>query len=268
MRSRDADAYLFSPREAEEARIASLTASRRTPLSCGNRVGTNRNAEAPRVLGDRYDSSVHGQATAGRSPARARRRSRRRRTSSPRARPQCERGARSRLSWANTAPTSVAPHRGDPHPPRVRSGSRRRDARALKRETHRRGLRRTRHATRRRGHEEDGVRGVSGQKTRSTCESSRQTQHRPGRGARGGGGSLVDGRPGWEVDLDRSATTSAKDAAGETERPDRGKTGAGNRRGVELGDSKPDGNTGGAGPRVEAKCGVQIAEVAVERPAT
>ena len=57
MRSRDADAYLFSPREAEEARIASLTASRRTPLSCGNRVGTNRNAEAPRVLGDRYDFS-------------------------------------------------------------------------------------------------------------------------------------------------------------------------------------------------------------------
>ena len=125
-------------------------------------------------------------ATEGRSPARARRRSLRRRTSSPRARPRCERGARPRLSWANTAPTSVAAHRRHPHPPRVRTGSRRRDPRALEREAHRRGLRRTRYATGGGGHEEDGVRGVSGQKTRSTCESSRQTQHRPGRGARGG----------------------------------------------------------------------------------
>jgi hypothetical protein len=111
MRNRDADAYLFSPREAEEARRRKATAARRTPLDRGNRVGTNRRPESPRVLGDRYDSSVHGQATAGRSRERARRRSRRRRTSSPRARPRYERGARPTLSWANTASTPASPHR-------------------------------------------------------------------------------------------------------------------------------------------------------------
>jgi integrase len=62
MRNRDADAYLFSPREAEESRIASLTASRKTPFHRGNRVGTNRNPEAPRVLGDRYTSASYRRA--------------------------------------------------------------------------------------------------------------------------------------------------------------------------------------------------------------
>ena len=36
------DAFLFSPREAMEVWRAERTRSRRTPLSCGNRVGTNR----------------------------------------------------------------------------------------------------------------------------------------------------------------------------------------------------------------------------------
>ena len=62
MRGRSPDANLFSPREAEEARIASLTAARRTPRSCGNGVGTNRNAEAPRVLGDRYTADSYRRA--------------------------------------------------------------------------------------------------------------------------------------------------------------------------------------------------------------
>jgi integrase len=62
MHGRSPDAYLFSPREAEEARIASLTAARRTPRSCGNGVGTNRNAEAPRVLGDRYTADSYRRA--------------------------------------------------------------------------------------------------------------------------------------------------------------------------------------------------------------
>jgi hypothetical protein len=160
MRSRDADAYLFSPREAEEARIASLTASRKTPFHRGNRVGTNRNAEALRVLGDRYDSSVHGQATAGRSRERAGRRSRRRRMSSPSARPRCERGARPTLSWANTASTPASPHRRHADPTGVRARGRRRDARTFQRQAHRRGLRRTRPAARGGGHEEDGVSGL------------------------------------------------------------------------------------------------------------
>jgi integrase len=64
MRGRDPEACLFSPREAEESRIASLTASRKTPLSCGNGVGRNRNPEAPRVLGDRYTADSYRRAIA------------------------------------------------------------------------------------------------------------------------------------------------------------------------------------------------------------
>jgi len=62
MRNRDPEAYLFSPREAEESRLRKATAARRTPLSRGNRVGTNRKPEAPRVLGDRYTAASYRRA--------------------------------------------------------------------------------------------------------------------------------------------------------------------------------------------------------------
>jgi len=62
MRNRDPEAYLFSPREAEESRLRKATAARRTPPDRGNRVGTNRNPEAPRVLGDRYTSASYRRA--------------------------------------------------------------------------------------------------------------------------------------------------------------------------------------------------------------
>lgn len=50
---RPADAYCFSPREVERQRRAELSASRKTPLSCGNRPGTNRRRNAKRPPGVR-----------------------------------------------------------------------------------------------------------------------------------------------------------------------------------------------------------------------
>lgn len=50
------DAFMFSPREAEAERRAVLTARRKTPSSCGNRVGTNRKENPERVRGERYSS--------------------------------------------------------------------------------------------------------------------------------------------------------------------------------------------------------------------
>jgi len=48
------DSYLFSPSEAEAERRAALTANRKTPLSCGNRTGTNRIVTPRKKAGDRY----------------------------------------------------------------------------------------------------------------------------------------------------------------------------------------------------------------------
>jgi hypothetical protein len=62
MRNRDPEAYLFSPREAEESRLRKATAARRTPPDRGNRVGTNRKPESPRVLGDRYTAASYRRA--------------------------------------------------------------------------------------------------------------------------------------------------------------------------------------------------------------
>lgn len=52
--NRPINAYLFSPAEAEAERRAAATARRRTPLSCGNRVGTNRAETPERFPGERY----------------------------------------------------------------------------------------------------------------------------------------------------------------------------------------------------------------------
>lgn len=51
---RDPDAYLFSPAEADLEKRARRAAARRTPLSCGNRAGTNRRAVPRKTAGDRY----------------------------------------------------------------------------------------------------------------------------------------------------------------------------------------------------------------------
>lgn len=55
-------AYLFSPAEADAERRAARSAARKTPLSCGNRAGTNRRAEPKKSAGDRYDARAYYRA--------------------------------------------------------------------------------------------------------------------------------------------------------------------------------------------------------------
>jgi hypothetical protein len=92
---------------------------------------------------------------------------------------RCERRARYTPARFNMASAPTALHRRHADLTGVRPRGGRRDARAFQRQAHRRGLRRTRPATRRRGHEEDGV-SSERRRTRSTCEASRSTQRRPG----------------------------------------------------------------------------------------
>jgi len=114
----------------------------------------------------------------------------RRRTSSPRARPQCERGARPTLSLAHTLSTPAATHRRHADPKGVRhlfEGSR--PAATLGHSSgstimaYLRGPCRTRPATRGRGHEADGVKTggqahgprVSLRATRNAAPDSQRT---------------------------------------------------------------------------------------------
>jgi integrase len=57
---RPADCYCFSPREADAKRRSVQHESRRTPLSCGNRPGSNRKANPRRTPGDKYDGNGYG----------------------------------------------------------------------------------------------------------------------------------------------------------------------------------------------------------------
>lgn len=59
---RPAAAYLFSPAEADAERRAARAAARKTPLSCGNRAGTNRKAEPKKAAGERYDARSYYRA--------------------------------------------------------------------------------------------------------------------------------------------------------------------------------------------------------------
>jgi integrase len=56
---RHPESFVFSPAEAEAERRAAVNAARKTPLSCGNRVGTNRSLEPKRSVGDRYTTSSY-----------------------------------------------------------------------------------------------------------------------------------------------------------------------------------------------------------------
>lgn len=52
---RDSEAFCFSPADSEAKRLAELHADRKTPLSCGNRPGTNRKGPSRRrKYGERY----------------------------------------------------------------------------------------------------------------------------------------------------------------------------------------------------------------------
>lgn len=59
---RPADAYCFSPREAEGRRRAAQHEARKTPMSCGNVPGSNRKAKPRRPAGAKYDRNSYGRA--------------------------------------------------------------------------------------------------------------------------------------------------------------------------------------------------------------
>ena len=56
------DDYCFSPQESEKERLAELHANRKTPMSCGNRPGTNRIEEPRKQPGKRYTSDSYRRA--------------------------------------------------------------------------------------------------------------------------------------------------------------------------------------------------------------
>ncbi|MEM6256838.1 MAG: tyrosine-type recombinase/integrase [Planctomycetota bacterium] len=58
------DKPLFSPAEAEAERREQLHAERATPISCGNRPGSNRVKKPKRQAGDQYTTSSYGRAIA------------------------------------------------------------------------------------------------------------------------------------------------------------------------------------------------------------
>ena len=60
--NRSTNAYLFSPAEADAERRAASHEKRRTPLSCGNRPGTNRKSAPRRQPGQRYTTPAYQRA--------------------------------------------------------------------------------------------------------------------------------------------------------------------------------------------------------------
>jgi integrase len=59
---RPEDAYCFSPADSEKQRLEKASRERKTPLSCGNRVGTNRKTDPKRIIGEQYDSVSYRKA--------------------------------------------------------------------------------------------------------------------------------------------------------------------------------------------------------------
>jgi integrase len=53
---------VFSSAEADRQRRAKLTAQRKTPLSCGNTVGSNRKDQPIKEPGEDYDSAAYNKA--------------------------------------------------------------------------------------------------------------------------------------------------------------------------------------------------------------
>jgi integrase len=54
--------YLFSPADADAERRRKLHLARKTPMSCGNRPGTNRKSRPRKKPGERYDTQAYGHA--------------------------------------------------------------------------------------------------------------------------------------------------------------------------------------------------------------
>ena len=59
---RSIGAHLFSPAEAESERLTKLHQRRSTPMSCGNRPGTNKRKKPRRTLRDHYDVAAYRRA--------------------------------------------------------------------------------------------------------------------------------------------------------------------------------------------------------------
>ncbi len=57
--NRPTTAYIFSPAQSEAERRTTVHQARATPLSCGNRPGTNRRAVPARQPGDRYSTPAY-----------------------------------------------------------------------------------------------------------------------------------------------------------------------------------------------------------------
>ncbi|MBA3313343.1 MAG: site-specific integrase [Planctomycetaceae bacterium] len=62
--NRPAEAFCFSPVEAETERLAAVHAARTTPASCGNSPGTNRVTKPERSPGECYTTASYGTAIA------------------------------------------------------------------------------------------------------------------------------------------------------------------------------------------------------------
>lgn len=62
LRREEQKRYIFSPREADRERRHTLHAARRTPLSCGNRPGTNRKRKPRKQPGERYCTNSYQHA--------------------------------------------------------------------------------------------------------------------------------------------------------------------------------------------------------------
>jgi integrase len=60
----DLGAFLFSPMDADRERRDAAAEARKTPLSCGNRSGSNRVKKPKRSPGDRYDVDAYRRAIA------------------------------------------------------------------------------------------------------------------------------------------------------------------------------------------------------------
>lgn len=56
------DEYVFDPRKSEAARLYQRHAARKTPLSCGNRPGSNRKDAPSRTPGGRYSTAAYCRA--------------------------------------------------------------------------------------------------------------------------------------------------------------------------------------------------------------
>jgi integrase len=60
--NRPADAFCFSPKDAKREIVEERTSKRVTPLSCGNRVGSNRRSKPQRIPGESYTTQSYGKA--------------------------------------------------------------------------------------------------------------------------------------------------------------------------------------------------------------